>query len=101
MTGLLLTLLLTSSALAQSVYHEAWCPSVDATRMTRMKRHVAEAQGMVPAPDCHMPGVRYLGELHFPPGTSISPEPPRRTWVDAHERNGRPVRGHWRNLRER
>lgn len=51
----------TSSAFAQAVYHEAFCPSVDRLQMVRMKRHVAEASGLVPASDCHPERVRYLG----------------------------------------
>jgi hypothetical protein len=43
-------------------YHEVDCPSVDTTRMVRMKRHVAEAGGLIPAADCHPDArVRYLG----------------------------------------
>lgn len=44
------------------VYHEASCPSVDRTRMIRLKRAFAESIGLLPAVDCH-PGVRvrYLG----------------------------------------
>jgi hypothetical protein len=44
------------------IYHEADCPSVDATRMKRMKRTVAVTMGLVPAEDCHPNAlVRYLG----------------------------------------
>jgi hypothetical protein len=44
------------------VYHEASCPSVDVSRMQRMKRDSAEAVGLLPAPDCHPDvRVRYLG----------------------------------------
>jgi hypothetical protein len=44
------------------VYHEASCPSVDVSRMQRMKRDSAEAVGLLPAPDCHPHvRVRYLG----------------------------------------
>jgi hypothetical protein len=44
------------------VYHEASCPAVDRSRMQRMKRHAAEAVGLLPAPDCHPNvSVRYLG----------------------------------------
>jgi hypothetical protein len=50
------------AALFTGVYHEAGCPSVDTTRMVRMKRHTAEAKGLVPAIDCHPDArVRYLG----------------------------------------
>ncbi len=50
------------AALFAGVYHEAGCPSVDTTRMVRMKRHTAEAKGLLPAIDCHPDArVRYLG----------------------------------------
>jgi hypothetical protein len=53
------------------VYHEAGCPSVDTTRMVRMKRHTAEAKGLLPAIDCHPDArVRYLGV--GPPGMAPS-----------------------------
>jgi hypothetical protein len=68
--ALVLTLFAISDVAAQSgysIYHEAWCPSVDHARMTRMTRHNAEATGVLPAPDCHPETpVRYLGELSLP-----------------------------------
>jgi hypothetical protein len=43
-------------------YHEADCPSVNTTRMTRMKRSAAVYMGLVPAADCHPNApVKYLG----------------------------------------
>jgi hypothetical protein len=44
------------------VYHEASCPSVDQSRMPRLKRAKAEAIGLTPASDCHpAERMRYLG----------------------------------------
>jgi hypothetical protein len=60
----ILLLVLSVPAFAQTVsfYHEASCPSVDRRSMQRMKRTVAIAMGMLPAPDCHPDArVRYLG----------------------------------------
>jgi hypothetical protein len=63
-----------SQAAFSGVYHESSCPSVDTTRMKRMKRSTAEAVGLLPAPDCH-PNVRvrYLGVSGASPGFPISP----------------------------
>lgn len=100
-------------ALAQPgfrVYHEAWCPTVDQARMTRVKRVAAVEEGQIPAADCHPDGpVRYLGELPFGEGaaksvyarstTSVAAdddERPKTVHVDAHMRNGRPVQEHMR-----
>jgi len=45
-------------------YHEATCPSVDATRMPRVPRSQIASLGLVPAADCHPHApVRYLGIL--------------------------------------
>jgi hypothetical protein len=50
------------AAVFTGVYHEASCPSVDTKRMVRMKRHTAEAKGLLLAIDCHPDArIRYLG----------------------------------------
>ena len=123
----LFALLAAGAVLSQEVvlYHEVWCPSVDTTRMTRMKRRAAEAQGMVPAPDCHAMGVRYLGvsgaapreetrmtrvsgytradgtrvEAYWRPEARREPEAQSesgRVHVNGHMRDGKPVQEHWR-----
>jgi hypothetical protein len=63
---LIASLLLPTTGRSQTatvpVYHEAWCPSVDATRMTPMVRTAAVARGVQPASDCHLrAGAHYLG----------------------------------------
>ncbi|HEX8408480.1 MAG TPA: hypothetical protein VF883_06430 [Thermoanaerobaculia bacterium] len=125
---LLFALLAAGAVFSQQIvlYHEVWCPSVDTTRMTRMKRGTAEAQGMVPAPDCHAMGVRYLGVSGAAPreetrmtrvsgytragGTRVEGymrrEPQHeleaqsergRVHVTGHMRDGTHVREHWRD----
>ncbi len=89
--------LLLLAILTQAVYHEAWCPSVDPQRMTRMKRSVAEANGLLPAPDCHPEvRVRYLGPsagAPVPESTSTA-----RIHVDSYTKaDGTHVREHLRN----
>lgn len=81
------------------IYHEADCPSVDATRMKRMKRTVAVTMGLVPAEDCHPNAlVRYLGV--GPSGFGPSPvgETGAKTeHVRGHTRtNGTAVDEYWR-----
>ena len=93
---LAIALFTTTPAVAQTVYHEAWCPSVDPQRMIRMKRHAAQASGMLPAPDCH-PSTRwrYLGlsGAGMGPGTNTE----RRIHVDAYmKKDGTHVSEHWR-----
>ncbi|HEY0141857.1 MAG TPA: hypothetical protein VGF48_13240 [Thermoanaerobaculia bacterium] len=82
---LLLTVLVASfPVLAQSlrVYHETWCPAVDPSSMTRIKRATAVQAGQIPAADCHPNGpVRYLGMLLYGPG-----EPTRTTSIESHVR---------------
>lgn len=62
-----LVLVAASAALADNaprlvIDHEVDCPSVDVTRMKRLKRVAAEQMGLVPAADCHPDAtVRYLG----------------------------------------
>jgi hypothetical protein len=88
------------AALFTGVYHEAGCPSVDTTRMVRMKRHAAEAKGLLPAIDCHPDArVRYLGV--GPPGPSPSSIEevgrPRTIHVSGYTRaDGTKVEGYFR-----
>ncbi|MEA2491588.1 MAG: hypothetical protein QOH21_3380, partial [Acidobacteriota bacterium] len=80
-----------------SVYHEATCPSVDPTRMSRMKRIVAETTGILPAPDCHPDvRVRYLGEI-CPPSYDVSVPVQRQIRVSSYTRgDGTFVPEYWR-----
>ena len=83
--------------LIQPVYHEASCPSVDPQRMTRMKRSVAEASGLLPAPDCHPEvRVRYLGIVHGG-GSSQSASDGRIPVREYTRSDGTRVREHWRS----
>lgn len=93
---LLFAVLLATSVLAQGVYHEASCPSVDPQRMIRMKRTVAEASGLLPAPDCHPEvRVRYLGVVE---GGAISVTDAQRVTVRPYTRaDGTQVRGYTRS----
>lgn len=98
---LLLTLAAAASAFAAdfvAVYHEASCPSVDTTRMLRLKRHLAVASGLVPAADCH-PDLRfrYLGTSY---GGARAPEETaeQRIHVNSHtKQDGTIVRSHTRS----
>ena len=90
---------LSPPAFAGPYFHEVWCPSVDATWMTRVKRTTAVAQGLLPAPDCHPEQrVVYLGTIW-----STGPLPPiepaeRRVHVDAYtKKDGTHVREHDRS----
>ena len=104
---LLLLLLITSisstaspqAALFAGVYHEPDCPSVDTTRMVRMKRHTAEAKGLLPAIDCHPDArVRYLGVGPTGPApSSIEEDRPRTRYVNGYTRkDGTSVDGYLR-----
>jgi hypothetical protein len=85
---LLLIASISSTAASQAVlftgvYHEAGCPSVDTTRMVRMKRHTAEAKGLLPAIDCHPDArVRYLGVGPSGPSPSSIDEASRPRTID-------------------
>ena len=71
------------AALFTGVYHEAGCPSVDTTRMVRMKRHTAEAKGLLPAIDCHPDArIRYLGAGPAGPSPSAIEEEDRPRTID-------------------
>lgn len=88
------------AALFAGVYHEAGCPSVDTTRMVRMKRHTAEAKGLLPAIDCHPDArVRYLGVGPAGPAPSSIEETdrPRTRYVNGYTRkDGTKVGGYLR-----
>jgi hypothetical protein len=89
------------AVLFTGVYHEAGCPSVDTTRMVRMKRHTAEAKGLLPAIDCHPDArVRYLGigPAGLPPSTIDEASRPRTIHVSGYTRaDGTIVGGYLRS----
>jgi hypothetical protein len=102
MLGVLIVVFLSLASRAQpafsGVYHEASCPSVDATRMKRMTRTTAEAVGLIPAFDCH-PGVRvrYLGICC--PASSDTSNAERRVEVDEYtKKDGTHVNGYTRSM---
>jgi hypothetical protein len=90
----LLALAFSRPALAGPYFHEVWCPSVDATWMTRMKRTAAVAQGLAPAPDCHPEQrVVYLGTTWS--SGPLPPAEPRRVHVEGYtKKDGTYVQPH-------
>jgi hypothetical protein len=86
------------AALFAGVYHEAGCPSVDPTRMVRMKRHTAEAKGLLPAIDCHPDArIRYLGVGPAGPAPSaIEEDRPRTIDVSGYTRKDGTIVGGYR-----
>jgi hypothetical protein len=97
---LLLALLsLASPALAGPFFHEVWCPSVDTTWMTRVKRTAAVAQGLQPAPDCHPEQrVVYLGTIWSTGPLPSSAPAERRVHVDTYtKKDGTHVGEHERS----
>src|SRR4051812_39445315 len=67
------------------VYHEAWCPSVNQKRMTRLTRGAAIERRLIPAADCHSDGkIRYLGELDLAPAAPLPPT--AETYPDSSEK---------------
>jgi hypothetical protein len=84
---------------AVGMYHEIRCPSVDRTRMTRVKRVAAVEMGLVPAPDCHPDArVRYLGTTWWPTPSLESMEE-RRVQVRAYDHaDGTHVGAHTRSM---
>lgn len=90
---------LAGSAPVLTIYHEADCPSVDVTRMKRMKRAAAETMGLVPAADCHPDArVRYLGvgPAGYAP-SQVDVADAKTVRVRSHTRSdGTVVDEHWR-----
>ena len=96
---LLFALSFSVPAFAGPYYHEVWCPSVDASWMTRMKRTAAVARGLRPAPDCH-PERRFveLGTIWSPGPSTAGAPAERRVHVDAYtKKDGTHVREHERS----